>query len=204
MGLAEVVSGHKPRQVTVRLCPDVQLADELAQARQTLQEFRKASSTLDETAIQEALQKVEDLQATVDEVTVEFVLQGIPRAKWRTLQDQHQPSKKQREQFLQQGVILDHDPDTFPPAAIAASLVSPVEDTPEATLQQIQKLWDEWHYGEAERLWRACLEANLGVASVPKRSTGSVTTSRSETKSEPLTNSESPGQSFSDVGSLAG
>lgn len=203
MDLADVVGGHQPRRVTVRLVPDNNLADAYQQAQDELSAAVQASQSLDTTAAQKARETVERLERQVADVSVEFVLQSIGRAAWVKLRDQHQPTNAQRDMYRKQGVVLDHNPDTFPVAAIAASLVEPSAGSPAETKQLVQRMWDEWNFGECERLWRACLEANLGAMSVPKRWTGSGTTPSSGQSSGSLGTPESPEASSTDGGSPA-
>jgi hypothetical protein len=197
--LTDAVDRHRPRTVPVWLCPDAQLADELHVARADLVNAARRSSSLDTTAVQQAKARVDELQAKVDTIAVEFVLQQIPRPDWRALSDRHQPSKAVRERYREQGIAIDFDPDSFPPAAIAACLVSPREDTDEATAAAVRSIFETWGEGECERLWQACLAANVDVSAVPKSAAVSATTSGSAPKSAPPTSSESLAPSSSDA-----
>lgn len=204
MDLADVVGGHKPRRVSVRLCPDNELAVAYAEARHDLEQAVKQSTSLDGTATGKAREAVAELQKAVEDASVEFTLQSIGRAAWTKLRDKHQPSKAQREQYRQVGQILDHNPDTFPQAAIAASLIEPVAESAAETVALVNRIWDEWTWGECERLWNACLEANLGALTVPKQSTASVKTRTTGQNSESPETQGSPEASSTDGGSLAG
>lgn len=196
--LTDAADRHRPRTVPVRLCPDQQLADDLLRARQAVLAAAQRQTTHDNTEVEAAKAVADELQAKVEQVAVTFVLEQIPRPEWRRLKDSHQPPKSKRDLYRDQGVLLDHDPDTFPPAAVAACLVEPREDDDEATAAAVQKIFDTWGEGECERLWQACLAANIDVSQVPKSSAVSATTSSSEPKSEPPTNSGSLAPSSSD------
>lgn len=75
----------------------------------------------------------------------EVLLRALPRKQYRALLDSHP------------GVEGDDDwnPDTFPPALIAASAVEPEFTVPQAT-----QLWEEWEAAESGKLFLACFRLN--------------------------------------------
>jgi hypothetical protein len=79
--------------------------------------------------------------------------------RWLALIGEHPPTKDQ----LEHDKSLDHNPETFPPAAIAECSVDP-----KLTVRQVERLREKLRLVEWQKLWAAVLEANLGVAAAPK------------------------------------
>jgi hypothetical protein len=71
----------------------------------------------------------------------------------------HPPTAEQREQF---GAILDHNPETFPAAALAASCVEPG-----LSPEQAKWIVDELPVGVVDRIWATCLSANVTGSTDP-------------------------------------
>jgi hypothetical protein len=103
--------------------------------------------------------KILELQTEIEAARRPFQFWAIGQRKWADLLAEHPPTKDQRRDAPR----LDHNPVTFPAAAIAASLIEPV-----ATLEQVQQLEERLDVSQWNLLWSACLDANVGNASVPK------------------------------------
>lgn len=73
---------------------------------------------------------------------------------WANLIRDHPPTTEQLEDDSQ----LDHNPLTFPPAATAASSLSP-----KLTADQAERMRETLEGGEWAKVWQAVLDANLGV-----------------------------------------
>lgn len=58
---------------------------------------------------------------------------------------------------------LDHNPDTFPIAAIAASAAEPA-----MTEDEVRRLEQALNNSQFDALWAHCLEANIGGLQAPK------------------------------------
>jgi hypothetical protein len=86
--------------------------------------------------------------------------------QWANLMVKHPPTKEQRKENPR----LDHNPETFPLAAMAASCVEPSG----ATVESFQRL-DASGVPSAvfDELWVTCLDANLG-AGIPKSAAAGV------------------------------
>lgn len=78
-------------------------------------------------------------------------VRALKRKDYRDLMDAH-PSDNEDE---------DWNPDTFPPALIAAAAVEP-----EFTLEEATQLWDEWEIAEAARVFLVCFNLNENPAGV--------------------------------------
>lgn len=104
--------------------------------------------------------RLAELEQTIEASVVEFRFKAIGRRAWADLLAKHPASDAQR----RRDPGLDHNPETFPYVAMAASCVSPV-----MTVDQVRHLdasqavdVDSW-----TRLWGACVRANVQDA-VPK------------------------------------
>lgn len=103
-----------------------------------------------------------------DGETAAFVVRALPRRQYRELLDDHPPVKDG----------ADWNPDTFPPALIAACVVDP-----EMTVEQAAQIWEEWEAGEMGRLFLECWKLNEQTAGVGFTLPGSDKTSGSGRKS---------------------
>jgi len=89
-----------------------------------------------------------------------MTFRGIGRARYDALQERHPPTAEQQLKTKQQLGTDDKlawNPDTFPPALIAACLVEP-----KLTEEEVQRLWisDEWNQAELATLITTALEVN--------------------------------------------
>lgn len=115
-------------------------------------------------------QQILDLQDEMEAAQREFKFKNIGRKAWADLMRDHPPTKEQLQAEVEAAKEsgrkpqhYDHNPETFPIAAIAATSHSPKmnEDDVrrfEATMTDAQFM----------QLWRACFTANIGGADVPK------------------------------------
>lgn len=94
---------------------------------------------------------------------VEFRFRSLGRRAYSDLLRAHPPTDAQKAD-APAGQVLLWDADTFPPALMAACCVQPADTTAEWW----RNVYDDWGLGQVERLWKACLTANAGVAEVPK------------------------------------
>lgn len=91
-------------------------------------------------------------EATLAAAEQEYVFQAMGRGRWRKMKADHPPQEHQA------GAHFDLD--EFPIKAMAASIV-----TPALTEDEIRHLVDEvLDEARFQKLWLACLDANLGEA----------------------------------------
>jgi len=102
---------------------------------------------------------LEALQGEMEAAKVEFRFRNIGRKAWADLLAAHPPTKEQRTDLK-----TDHNPETFPVAAIAASCSEPAGMSEDAVRRLEAALTDS----QFTVLWRACVDANLGGVEVPK------------------------------------
>lgn len=112
-------------------------------------------------AVQALVAEMDALEAEIEAALVTFTFRAVGHLRWANLMAAHPPTKEQRKENAR----LDHNPETFPIAAMAESCVEPEG----ATLDLFRRL-------EAssvpttvfDTLWATCIEANLGGTGVPK------------------------------------
>ena len=102
---------------------------------------------------------LDELEAEIDAAKVEFRFRAIGKRPWADLLKQHPPTKDQ------QRAGLDHNPETFPAAAIAASCVEPT-----LTVDEAERLERALNASQFDVLWAKCIDANIGGTSDPKSS----------------------------------
>lgn len=177
----EFLAEATPREAVARVCSrqdllarHAELEAELTEAHQgDLRENREPESP-------RIAQQIVDLEAEIAGTEREFRFRAIGRRAWADLLAKYPPTKDQ--QRAHPG--LDHNPDRFPVAAIAASAVAPT-----LTVDQAKLLEERLNLAQWEKLWGACLDANLGGSDRPlsvaagmtlRASGGSGTTAASE------------------------
>lgn len=152
--LGEVVAHVKPRTASVRLCLRGDLAREHERLEGELAEARRRDDETNEPNQAPALaRRIKDIEAQMRDDETEFVFTAIGTTAWSDLLAAHPPTKEQRATMR-----VDHNPDTFPQEAIAASLVDPAD----ATVDEVEALRAKLSIGQWSQLWTACLQANVG------------------------------------------
>jgi hypothetical protein len=143
---------YQPLTVEARVCTRFDLLEQHAKLEADL----GAAST--EAKRKTLARKIVKLEADIEAVEKVFVFADIG-GRWLDLIGKHPPTVDQ----LKADKTLDHNPDTFPVAVVAES-----SSAPKLTVDQVQKLRDRLRLPEWQKLWAATLEANLGMATVPK------------------------------------
>lgn len=109
-------------------------------------------------------QRIRVLEDEARESEVEFVFEGLGRGEFATLQAAHPATAELKAEL---GVEeLEWNPDTFPPALMAASCVEPAELR--GDVAEFTEINQTWSNGQVARIWMACLTANSAVAQSPK------------------------------------
>lgn len=109
---------------------------------------------------------------------VDVSLKALPRKQYRLLLEEHPHEDPKKG---------DWNPDTFPPALIAACAVDP-----EFTVEQAQQLWDEWETSDSTKLFLACFNLNERPELLSFTLPGSAKTSGSGQNSPTALPKESP------------
>lgn len=100
-----------------------------------------------------------EYEAEIEAAKVEFRFKSIGHRAWADLMAEHPPTKDQLKTFPR----LDHNPETFPVAAIAASCIDPVMSVEDVT--RLERLLNDTQFNV---LLVKCVEANTGGIDTPK------------------------------------
>jgi hypothetical protein len=104
-------------------------------------------------------QQILDLETEIDAAKVEFRFRSIGHRAWADLMAAHPPTKEQVKVLGR----IDHNPLTFPSAAIAASCVDPAMTVDDVA--QLERLLNDTQFN---LLFVRCIEANTGGMDTPK------------------------------------
>jgi hypothetical protein len=96
--------------------------------------------------------QIEAVQDEMESAKVEFRFRNIGKKAWADMIAAHPPTKAQKE------LRVDHNPATFPIAAMAASLFEP-EGFDEDGIRRLEAALTDAQF---TALWRACIDANMG------------------------------------------
>lgn len=161
-----------PDRREVPVCFDRRLLSQLVAAKDAQQAAKDGlAGMLGNVEHEAARELVTALEAKVREKERLLVFEGIGWGAWRDLIAKHPPQHDQAETFLRavQLGFMPHaveniafDAETFVPAAISASCISPG-----ITIPQANTLLRQQPSGVIERVWAAVLEANLSGGDDP-------------------------------------
>lgn len=155
----EFLSDYKPRSISLDVCSRADLLDEHARLEQSVLS-RSQSETLRDPDLERIRARLVEIEREMSEASRTFTFQALSARRWQDLIRAHPPSKAQ---IAQHGPGLDHDPDRFPIAAVAASSLAP-----KLTEDQVLRLADMLPHGEWTRIWSAVREVNMDGVTVPK------------------------------------
>ena len=102
--------------------------------------------------------QIEALQDEIESSQVEFKFKAIGKKAWADLLAQHPPLKEHKD------LRVDHNPETFPIAAMAASCVIP-DGADEDFFRRLEAVLTDTQFAA---LWRVCVDANIGGVESPK------------------------------------
>lgn len=108
--------------------------------------------------------RIVELEAEIEAAKREFRFRSIGHRAWADLMADHPPTKDQLKSFPR----IDHNPETFPVAAIAASCVDPVMTVADATT--LERVLNDTQFNV---LLVKCVEANTGGVDTPKSAAAS-------------------------------
>ena len=177
--LSEITAQAKKRTVRVSLCLRGDLIAEHQRLEAELQASQKEDSRVEASIAgadsERTLELAEQVRALEDEMgacETSFKFEALGRTAWRKLMGEHPPSEADREG----GSAFN--PETFPSAAIAASLLEP-----SATVEEVEALGEILTNNQWDTLWGGCLEANVGARTPGESLAASVILQRSRPSS---------------------
>lgn len=164
---------YQPTLVRTSICLDSELVLEIDRLTEQFEREKTLDEQMNRTPVAPGLaERIVQLRGQAKDAEVEFVFASIGRKAYTDLRLAHPASKEQEDNA---SATLGWDPDTFPPALLALSVVEPTG----TTAAWWARKYDEWGTGQITRLWGACMAAQGGVVEVPKAIDASVMTSDS-------------------------
>lgn len=158
MGIDDLKASFRRRRVEARVLLDGSLLDEHARLEAALSKAVKDDVMKNRLPESPGLtDEITALEARIEAEQKLFIFEGIGQYAWQNLAADNPPSKEQR------AVGYDMNPHTFAPKAVAASCVEP-----ELTEEDAEWLMLNLDVAEWDRLWVACLVANIGERDRPK------------------------------------
>ncbi len=148
--------------------------------------------------------EMEDLEAEIEAAKVEFKFRSVGKRGWADLLAAHPPTPEQLKQIRG----LDHNPVTFPIAALALCYVDPDDpdwepdtkaDTYRQRVEKFARLEQVMNNSQFDLLWAKCIDANIGGLETPK----SVAASRILQVSGRSANIAAPAESLAASSSVA-
>lgn len=188
MNLDDITDEVTPDERTVQLCTRGDLTTRIEHLQREISKARTDSDTLGlPETVRELATEIEALTTQAQDFTHGFTVAGVSSTKWRTMLAENPPSREQRSQGL------DHDPDKFPVAAVAASLVKIDGEEVTQTIAQVERFADKLSAGQWIRLWNTVLDVNVRAGGeVPKSAVATAILRHSEPNSTTAPPEESP------------
>lgn len=158
MGVVDdLIATAQPRTEKVQICARGDLVASHAEAVAALAAVSADDDTLEGPDISAAAAAVVAIEEEMDAATVTFTVASVGRQMWAGLLAANPPSKEERR------AGHDHDPASFPVAAVAACVTDP-----DLTEVQAAQLADALPAGEWNKLWVAALMLNVTATPAPK------------------------------------
>lgn len=161
-------SKKKPRLAKVRIPTDSEIGDAYEEAKSSRDLARfvlEAASEEQRVKLRGDLDQAEALyqeaKAAVVEASTEFIFRAVGRVKYDKLLRENQKTTKQTEEDDKNEVPAEErvtwDPDRFPPALVAESIVEP-----KLTHADIEEMWssEDWSTAELATLFGSAMQAN--------------------------------------------
>lgn len=165
LSAAELDKRWKPTLTRTTICFDSDLVLEIERLEEEMQRAAFEDKILNR--VPEALDiayRIIELRKQAKAEEVEFVFKGIGRRPYTDMLRAHPPTDEQQRIAADNDQRMQWNPDTFPPALLAAACVNPTG----TDIAWWARKYDEWGTGQISRLWNTCLIAQGGVIEVPK------------------------------------
>jgi len=173
---------YQPRTATAAVCNRNDLFDEHTAAQAALQTATEPGD------VRAAAELVTEIEAKIEAATRTFTFRSVSTLEWANLIAKHPPTDEQ----LRKDPLADHNAETFPPAAAAASSADGL------TIPQVETMRRKLRHGEWLKVWGAVLGVNLGVLDVPKSLLAGVVLRQNGGSGTTPASTASPGPSSSD------
>lgn len=163
---AQLKLSHTNARKSVRLTLRGDLMDEIATLEEEMhrQEREDERFGVVDPRVPQIARQIQDLVDQARAAEVLFTFQGLGSGEFAKLQAAHPATEENRKALGTDE--LEWNPDTFPPALMAASCIAPTD------LHDNVAEWTEihrsWSNGQVMRLWTTCMAANAMGADTPK------------------------------------
>jgi hypothetical protein len=162
---AQLKNMHANARQTVMLCVRGDLVDEISRLEELMRREDEADQNLNRHPVAPQIaRQIQALEAEAREAEAEFTFQGLGQGQFAKLQAAH-PATAENKKTLGTD-DLEWNPDTFPPALMAASCIAPPELA--GNVEEWTEIHQNWSNGQVLRLWATCMAANAMGADTPK------------------------------------
>lgn len=162
---ASIKAKHSNARQSVTLCVRGDLVDEIARLEEQMRREDEADQGLNRTAVAPQIaRQIQALEEEAREAEAVFTFQGLGQGRFAKLQAQHPATDENRKALGTDE--LEWNPETFPPALLAASCIAPAELA--GNVEEWTEIHQTWSNGQVLRLWAACMAANAMGADTPK------------------------------------
>lgn len=165
-----LASRKKPVRKHVWMAMDSDLAEEESEQRQRVATLKvRAKHRPEDEEVQAELvaaeEKLEQLEKKLRADAVKFVFRSLGRRKYDEIINDNQATEEQQAEVRKDDpdAVLEFNPETFPPALVAACI-----ESPELSKEEVQKLFDsdDWNSTELMVLFQTALAANIARSQV--------------------------------------
>lgn len=158
MGIDDIKAAFRRRRVEARILLDGSLLDEHTRLDAELTKAIKDDVMHNRMPVGPAIvEQINELEARIEAEQKIFVFEGMGQYAWQNLIADNPATRDQRAEGY------DNNPETFAPLALSASCVDPELSVDDARWLMVNLDVAEW-----DRLWGACLKANVGERDRPK------------------------------------
>lgn len=196
--LDSVIDEIKPVVRRATICVRGDLVDRIRQlAVQAKEQARADEESNEPDRAPELWAQVAELREQAKAHEHEFTFASIGVRAWGDLAAEYPPTEEQRKSYAAMMQLLDHNPKTFPAAAMGASCThidgEPAEASHDSFLRLERKVTrDAW-----QRLWEACYAANTEADDLGKSVAATAPMRPSPPSSTTAANGASPDRSSS-------
>ena len=165
--LEEIKRLKKPNKVTVPIVLDPDLKHQVQEKHKEIEAAKRKRGERGDLAsggVSKLEAELAELEEALDDVAVDFVFQDIGRKNYDNLVQAHPATDEQKADYRRQAEELEMDiakigglsynPDTFPPALMAACAISP-----KLTIEEATEIFNEWSEGDVEMLFMGAMQA---------------------------------------------
>lgn len=167
--IEEIQKLKRPNTRSVTLILDPEIPRQIRELERAYDRERRTDERENRPAKAPAIRKViEELKDQAADSEITFTFRDIGRKRFDGMIEEHPPTPAQIKAAKERNQsIPEFNPDTFAPALMAATAVSP-----SMTLQEATNIYNEWGQGDNQALFLTAVAACTERASIPFTGTG--------------------------------